>query len=250
MSLVEQALKKLQQARDAGAAARPNAPRRCPAHRGRDPLAQTMPTRVVVPQRSLNMNPSALRAAGFLRAGFRRSAASPTNSATSSARSSPTRWAAAAAKIQNGRLIMVTSSLPGDGKTFTSINLAMSMAQEMDLNVLLVDADVAKRHISRLLGVEGERGLLDVLRDETADIDRSRAQHRRPGPVRAAGRQAFGERHRAAGQSAHGTGGQPPGLTRRFAHRAVRFAAAAAHQRIARARRVRSARSCWWCAPA
>jgi protein-tyrosine kinase len=171
MSLVEQALKKLQQARDAGQ--RPNEKPATPPPGGqqnRDPLAQTMPTRIVVPQRSLNTNPASLRAAGFLAPDSqeRRLANEFRNIKRPLIANAMGRGVS---KIQNGRLIMVTSSLPGDGKTFTSINLAISMAQEMDLNVLLVDADVAKRHISRLLGVEAERGLLDVLRDETADID-------------------------------------------------------------------------------
>jgi exopolysaccharide/PEP-CTERM locus tyrosine autokinase len=67
--------------------------------------------------------------------------------------------------IENGHLIMLASALPGEGKTFTSINLAMSLAREKDIEVLLVDADVAKPHVSRVLGVDGERGLLDLLAD-------------------------------------------------------------------------------------
>jgi exopolysaccharide/PEP-CTERM locus tyrosine autokinase len=63
------------------------------------------------------------------------------------------------------RLIAVASALPGDGKTFTSINMALSMSRERDVSVLLVDADVAKPHVSRLFGVDGEPGLLDALAD-------------------------------------------------------------------------------------
>jgi len=66
-------------------------------------------------------------------------------------------------QIEDGNLIMVTSALPGEGKTFTSINLAISIAQEQDLTVLLVDADVAKPHISTVLGVGKMPGLLDIL---------------------------------------------------------------------------------------
>ena len=54
---------------------------------------------------------------------------------------------------------MLASALPGDGKTFTSINLALSMAREHDVSVLLVDADVPKPHISRIFGVDKEPGL-------------------------------------------------------------------------------------------
>jgi protein-tyrosine kinase len=69
------------------------------------------------------------------------------------------------------RVIMVTSALPGDGKTFTSINLAFSMALERDISVLLMDCDVARRHVSEIVGLKEERGLLDALVDESVDID-------------------------------------------------------------------------------
>jgi len=68
--------------------------------------------------------------------------------------------------IDNANMIMVTSALPGEGKTFTSINLAMSIAMEMDKTVLLIDADVAKPDVTARLGVEAEKGLIDVLLDD------------------------------------------------------------------------------------
>jgi exopolysaccharide/PEP-CTERM locus tyrosine autokinase len=74
-----------------------------------------------------------------------------------------------ATRVENGNLIMVTSAVAGEGKTFTSINLALSMSQERDHSVLLVDADVAKPHISLMFAAENEPGLLDVL--ENGDID-------------------------------------------------------------------------------
>jgi exopolysaccharide/PEP-CTERM locus tyrosine autokinase len=67
-------------------------------------------------------------------------------------------------------LIMVTSALPGEGKTFTSVNLALSMAMERDLRVLLVDADVVKSSVTRVLGIEFERGLIDLLMEPYAGI--------------------------------------------------------------------------------
>ena len=83
--------------------------------------------------------------------------------------------AAAAIPVAAGRpsprLIMLASALPGDGKTFTSINLALSMAREHDVSVVLVDADVPKPHISRLLGVDKEPGLLEALADESVDVE-------------------------------------------------------------------------------
>jgi protein-tyrosine kinase len=69
------------------------------------------------------------------------------------------------------RVIMITSALPGDGKTFTSINLAMSMALERDITVLMVDCDVAKRHVSEIVGLKHDAGLLDALVDESVDIE-------------------------------------------------------------------------------
>ena len=73
-------------------------------------------------------------------------------------------------QIKNGNLIMVTSSLPGEGKTFCAINLALSIAMEMGRTVLLVDADVARPRVLEIMGIEAERGLLDVLRDHKAQL--------------------------------------------------------------------------------
>ncbi len=72
-----------------------------------------------------------------------------------------------ATKIEDGNLIMVTSAVSGEGKTFSSINLALSMAQERDHSVVLVDADVAKPHVSDIFGVPDEPGLLDLLEDDS-----------------------------------------------------------------------------------
>lgn len=60
-------------------------------------------------------------------------------------------------------LVMVTSSMPGEGKTFTAVNLAISMAMELDTTVLLVDADVARPSVLTRLGLAPAPGLLDVL---------------------------------------------------------------------------------------
>jgi protein-tyrosine kinase len=75
------------------------------------------------------------------------------------------------ARVPNGHVIMVASALAGEGKTFTTINLALSMSREKDVHVLLVDADVAKAHISRLFGVGEALGLLDVLRDGRIGVE-------------------------------------------------------------------------------
>jgi protein-tyrosine kinase len=67
-------------------------------------------------------------------------------------------------------LIMVTSSVPGEGKTWCSINLAMSIAMELDHTVLLVEADVARPSVLRTLGLPNQRGLMDVLADDKLDV--------------------------------------------------------------------------------
>lgn len=67
-------------------------------------------------------------------------------------------------------LIMITSSLPGEGKTYSSINLAMSIAMELDHTVLLVDADVARPSVMRTLGLPAQRGLMDILVDDKIDV--------------------------------------------------------------------------------
>lgn len=69
----------------------------------------------------------------------------------------------AGTRVRNGNLVMVTSALPGEGKTFTSINLAMSLAMEVDTTVLLVDGDVAHPTLPRVLEVPRSPGLLELL---------------------------------------------------------------------------------------
>jgi exopolysaccharide/PEP-CTERM locus tyrosine autokinase len=71
---------------------------------------------------------------------------------------------------RHNNLIMVTSALPGEGKTFCAINLAMSIAMEMDHTVLLVDADVARPSVPRYLGIEAGEGLMDVLLNDKLDL--------------------------------------------------------------------------------
>jgi len=68
-----------------------------------------------------------------------------------------------AAPVAHANRIMVTSSVPGEGKTFVSLNLALSVAMERDSTVLLIDADTTRRGLSRLLGIGSNSGLLDLL---------------------------------------------------------------------------------------
>ena len=72
--------------------------------------------------------------------------------------------------VNRNNLIMVTSALPGEGKTFSAINLAISIAMELDHTVLLVDADVARPSVLRTLGLKSEAGLMDLLLDAKLDM--------------------------------------------------------------------------------
>ena len=67
-------------------------------------------------------------------------------------------------------IIMVTSARPYEGKSFVSMNLALSFIADEGLNVLLVDADPVQRTILSVLDVKAERGLVDLLRDPSLDM--------------------------------------------------------------------------------
>jgi receptor protein-tyrosine kinase len=75
-----------------------------------------------------------------------------------------------ASAVERGNLILITSAMPGEGKTFTSINLALSMAVELDCTVLLIDADVARPAVLDRLGLPATKGLLDVLTDPSLEV--------------------------------------------------------------------------------
>lgn len=71
---------------------------------------------------------------------------------------------------RRGALIMVTSALAGEGKTFCSINLAISMAMEVDTSVLLVDADTLRPTVLPRLRLEARRGFIDTLIDPSIEL--------------------------------------------------------------------------------
>ncbi|NVK54913.1 MAG: polysaccharide biosynthesis tyrosine autokinase [Alteromonadaceae bacterium] len=72
--------------------------------------------------------------------------------------------------LNNSNIIMVSSSRPSEGKTFTATNLALSIASEQDKTVLLVDADVLKPNVLFSLGIERRNGLMEYLTGEVDDI--------------------------------------------------------------------------------
>ncbi|MGH8201357.1 MAG: AAA family ATPase [Steroidobacteraceae bacterium] len=70
-----------------------------------------------------------------------------------------------------GYLIMIASAMSGEGKSFTAMNLALSLSLEKDIDVLLVDADAPKPHLSRVMGLADAPGLLDALRDPQLNVE-------------------------------------------------------------------------------
>ena len=65
---------------------------------------------------------------------------------------------------------MITSALPGEGKTFTAVNLALSLAAERDLHVLLIDGDVIHPSVKDLFEQTDAKGLIDLLNGSCANI--------------------------------------------------------------------------------
>jgi protein-tyrosine kinase len=76
----------------------------------------------------------------------------------------------AAARGLRRNLILVTSATAGEGKTFFSMNLAMSLAMEVDHHALLVDADVLRPSVLERYGIESSAGLLDLASDSLLDV--------------------------------------------------------------------------------
>ena len=72
--------------------------------------------------------------------------------------------------VKRGNLIMVTSAIPGEGKTHTAINLALSIAKERDHTVLLVDCDVNRHGSSRLMGTSHLPGLVEILESDSIAV--------------------------------------------------------------------------------
>jgi protein-tyrosine kinase len=166
MSVIENAIKRLQAARAGAAAGARNkeygaAPTSGGAARRREVAPEA---NAAAPARTIVINQDALRVAGLLppthqerelAQQFRQIKRPLINNALGRA----------VAPLSQGNLIMVASAVPGEGKTFTSLNLALSMRLEEDVTALLVDGDVVNPVITRILGLENEPGLLDVVRD-------------------------------------------------------------------------------------
>lgn len=168
MSLIEKAIEKMRAA-DAGvSASRGRSVARPVVAAARIEVAPDVvePARVCVPTKQITVDRVALRAAEYAPeegcetrfANYYRHIKRPI-----------LERAFAAGQDAQWRVVLLTSALSGDGKTFTSINLALSMARERDSSVLLIDGDVPKPNISRIMGIQDEPGLMDAAVNETLD---------------------------------------------------------------------------------
>lgn len=158
MSVIENAIKRLQASRDANAPVRERSTTSAAARR-LDPS-----TGAVAPGRVLTLDLDVLREAGLLPPAhqerelaqqFRQIKRPLINNALGRGIEA----------LPDGNLVMIASAVPGEGKTFTSVNLALSMRLEEDVTVLLVDGDVVNPRLSQILGADDAPGLLDVIKD-------------------------------------------------------------------------------------
>ena len=167
-SLIEQATQRLQQLRQAGVLVddlTPNAIA-APEMRAAPPISvpEPVPARPVVTSKRVELDFEALERNGIVTPTAPRSRIADQFRVVKRPliRNAMAKGSSA---IVHGNLIMVTSALAGEGKSFTSVNLAISIAAELDHTVMLVDADVARPSILPMLGLPPGRGLLDVLED-------------------------------------------------------------------------------------
>lgn len=70
---------------------------------------------------------------------------------------------------ETGRVLLVASALRGEGKSFTCLNLALAIAIEPELQVLLIDGDGPRQSMTAAFGLTGNTGLLDLAEDSTID---------------------------------------------------------------------------------
>jgi hypothetical protein len=135
--------------------------------------------------------------------------------------------------VKHANLIMVTSALSGEGKSFTSINLAMSIAAELDHTVMLVDADVARPSVLKVLGLPPRRAAGSAGRQGRPGEHAAAHQRRQADP--AAQRHARTPRPPNCWRPTPWPPAGRHGHALLRPHRHLRFAAAAADHRVARA---------------
>ncbi len=166
MSIIERALGKLRGTADSGGATQH--PQRSPSAR---PIITSIAARATprsAPSGSIALDVAALRAAGILAPEeFNERLTGQLRRIKWPLLESMLRRASPSASVANS--VMITSSIAGEGKTFVTFNLALSLAREQDLEVLLIDADLGKRHLTRQLTTDERRGLTDAIVDPALD---------------------------------------------------------------------------------
>lgn len=172
-SLIEQATQRLEQLRRAGATIPENAPIPVARAAVRAPaIAEPVSAPATAPasvSRRVHIDLDVLAAAGIVSPNAPRSQIADQFRVIKRPLISNA-MGKGASVIANGNLIMVTSAIAGEGKSFTAINLALSIATELDNTVMLVDADVARPSVLRVLGLPPSPGLLDLVLDESIDM--------------------------------------------------------------------------------
>ena len=182
MSTIEQASKRLEQLRKAGvdmpwahdaqtAALSPAQPAALAAAHQDSLLPAPPAPPLATPKHSADIDLRGLEAAGYLVPGAERTRLLDEFRAVKRPLLANAAGGKGKEPVARGNLIMITSSLPGEGKTFTAINLAISMAMELNHSVLLVDADATRMAAAHRLGLHGSRrGLIDLLLDPRLDL--------------------------------------------------------------------------------
>jgi len=171
-SLIEQAALRLQQLRQTGVEMAQNAPdlKPAPAHvETEQPKVQAQAAPAPSPSRRVEIDLVAMSGAGIVTPNAPRSQIADQFRVIKRPLIANALGKGASA-IASGNLIMVTSALPGEGKTFSAINLAMSIATELDCTVMLVDADVARPSVMNVLGLPASPGLLDLVAADSTDV--------------------------------------------------------------------------------
>ena len=167
-SLIEQAAQRLEQLRQAGVDM-PQTPPTAPKVENDSHRKPAVDKRPVVSSQSVHIDLEAVSASGIVNPNAPRSQIADQFRVIKRTLIRNVEGKGASV-IGNANLIMVTSAMPGEGKTFTAIKLAMSMAAELDYTVMLVDADVARPSVMRVLGLAAGPGLLDLVLDETKEL--------------------------------------------------------------------------------
>lgn len=173
-SLIEQASRRLEQLRQAGATVPDLAPVATavpdlPPSTSPDPVK---PQRAPSQSRQVELDLDALVAAGLVSPNAPRSQIADEYRVIKRPLIANAMGKAGVEPVANGNLIMVTSALAGEGKSFTALNLAMSIATELDNTVMLIDADVARPSLLRMLGLPAGPGLLDLLVDPQVELSK------------------------------------------------------------------------------